>query len=104
MAKINLMDLISEVTGSKPKTSKARRIRQTSAPVASARLKFVSGTSSKFWFVDVHGRTVEKNWGRLGSEGQISRTVYPSQAKAIAAAELEIAAKLRKGYIHARGQ
>ena len=41
---------------------------------------------------------VIKEWGRIGSAGQVRSTPFPTPAEAIAALEKQRRAKLRRGY------
>lgn len=60
--------------------------------------EFRSGTSAKFWSVDVSGVTVTTRWGRIGTNGQEKVTRFAKAALAKAAAEEQMAKKLAAGY------
>ncbi|MFI9200914.1 WGR domain-containing protein [Streptomyces sp. NPDC053048] len=56
------------------------------------------GGAHKFYEVTVDGTTVEVRYGRIGAAGQLQSSVFPTAAKAQAAAAKKIGEKVRKGY------
>ncbi|MDF2710726.1 MAG: molybdenum metabolism regulator, partial [Nonomuraea muscovyensis] len=56
------------------------------------------GGSHKFYEVTVSGTQVTITYGRIGEAGQTKATVFPTEAKARAAAAKKIGEKTRKGY------
>ncbi|RRD05654.1 WGR domain-containing protein, partial [Arachnia propionica] len=62
------------------------------------RLSLTEGTSDKFWYIDVADDLVTVRYGRRGSDGTTKTKQYDSAEKALAEAEKQIAAKLKKGY------
>lgn len=62
------------------------------------RLSLTSGTSDKFWHLDVDGCTVTVRYGRRGTRGQTSTKSHPDAGTALREAQRQVAAKLAKGY------
>ncbi|MFE9552343.1 WGR domain-containing protein [Streptomyces sp. NPDC006703] len=56
------------------------------------------GGAHKFYEVVVDGTTVAVRYGRIGADGQLQRSSFPTPVKAEAAAAKKIAEKVRKGY------
>ena len=63
------------------------------------RLICTEGTSDKFWYIDQVGEQVTVVYGRRGTAGTTKTKAYPSEEKALADAEKQVAAKLKKGYV-----
>ena len=63
------------------------------------RLEFVEGTSSKFYEVDVNGKSVSVWFGRIGTAGRTQTKQFADSAAAQKHAEKQIARKLKKGYV-----
>ncbi|WP_297739266.1 WGR and DUF4132 domain-containing protein [uncultured Tessaracoccus sp.] len=63
------------------------------------RLVCTEGTSDKFWYIDQVGEQVTVVYGRRGTAGTTKTKAYPSEEKALADAEKQVAAKLKKGYV-----
>jgi predicted DNA-binding WGR domain protein len=66
-------------------------------------LVFRGGPSDKFWRIRVEGRRAIVVFGRTGTTGQTQGKSYASEAAAVAAAEGQARAKLRKGYVRDGG-
>jgi len=62
------------------------------------RYEFVEGKSSKFWEIDIEGRTVTTRWGRIGTAGQSATKSFPSPPAAQVEHDKLVAEKLKKGY------
>ncbi|MFJ7154913.1 WGR domain-containing protein [Streptomyces sp. NPDC101118] len=63
------------------------------------------GGAHKFYEVTVAGTAVTVRYGRIGADGQVQRSSFPTVGKARAAAAKKIGEKVRKGYAPAvRGQ
>jgi len=62
------------------------------------RFEFVDGTSRKFWEIDLHEKSFEVRWGRLGTDGQSQTKSFPSADKAKSTHDKLVAEKLGKGY------
>lgn len=62
------------------------------------RFTYVAGRSSKFWEVNVDGRTMTVRWGRIASHGQSKTKTYDSAAAAFTESQKLIHSKLAKGY------
>lgn len=62
------------------------------------RFEFVEGKSSKFWEIEIKGRTVTTRWGRIGTAGQSAAKSFPSPAAAQVEHDKLVAEKLKKGY------
>ncbi|HQZ19094.1 MAG TPA: WGR domain-containing protein, partial [Vicinamibacteria bacterium] len=60
--------------------------------------EYVGGSSSKFWHVTVDGSELVVAFGRIGTDGQVSRKAFPTSEGARAEAEKLIREKLGKGY------
>ena len=60
--------------------------------------EYVGGSSSKFWHVTVDGSELVVAFGRIGTDGQVSRKAFPTSEAARAEAEKLIREKLGKGY------
>ncbi|GHF47995.1 molybdenum metabolism regulator [Streptomyces mashuensis] len=56
------------------------------------------GGAHKFYEVTVDGTAVTVRYGRIGAAGQTQRSVFPTAAKAQAAAAKKVGEKVRKGY------
>ncbi|WP_052851735.1 WGR domain-containing protein [Streptomyces avicenniae] len=56
------------------------------------------GGAHKFYEVTVAGTSVTVRYGRIGTDGQVKTSAFPSADKARAAADRKIAEKVRKGY------
>lgn len=56
------------------------------------------GGAHKFYEVSVNGTAVTVRYGRIGTEGQVKTTSFPTPEKAQAAAARKIGEKVRKGY------
>lgn len=63
------------------------------------RLICTEGTSDEFWYIDQMGEQVTVVYGRRGTAGTTKTKAYPSEDKALADAEKQVAAKLKKGYV-----
>lgn len=57
-----------------------------------------SGSAHKFYEVTITGAAVSVRYGRIGTEGQLQTSTFPSEEKAQAAAAKKIGEKVRKGY------
>lgn len=62
------------------------------------RFEYTDGKSNKFWENTVTGNSVTVTYGRIGTDGQTQVKKYATPAEAKAAAEKQIAEKVRKGY------
>ncbi|MDJ0461718.1 WGR domain-containing protein [Streptomyces sp. H27-C3] len=56
------------------------------------------GGAHKFYEVTVNGLTVSVRYGRIGADGQLQTSTFPSVEKAKAAAAKKVGEKVRKGY------
>ncbi|RBP41210.1 AAA domain-containing protein [Roseimicrobium gellanilyticum] len=90
-----------------PATVTASPQSRESTPVVAAaspgsvpvrRFELVSGTSSKFWEVSVDGTTLVVRFGRIGTNGQEQRKVFPDEATAQRQEAKLILEKTSKGY------
>ncbi|HEY0250506.1 MAG TPA: WGR domain-containing protein, partial [Kofleriaceae bacterium] len=54
---------------------------------------------SKFWELETTGKEIRLRFGKLGANGQLKLQTYGSPAEATAAAEKQIAGKLKEGYL-----
>lgn len=61
-------------------------------------LKFVEGTSNKFWEARLAGTRLTTRWGRVGSSGQSKDYDHASVTAARSDYEKQVAGKLDKGY------
>lgn len=66
-------------------------------------LEFVGGSSSKFWHVTVDGADLVVVFGRIGTDGQVSRKTYETPELARREAAKLIRQKLAKGYQETKG-
>lgn len=62
------------------------------------RFELVEGTSSKFWEIDVEGKSTTVRYGRIGTNGQTQAKAFPTEAKAVAERDKLIKEKTGKGY------
>ena len=62
------------------------------------RFEYTDATSSKFWEITVADATVTVCFGRIGTAGQTQTKPHDSAAAATAAAEQQVAGKVKKGY------
>lgn len=67
-------------------------------------LEYREGTSSKFWEIEVVGKTHRVRFGRIGTQGQVKEKSFASEAEALRAAEKIAAEKRRDGYLDARAE
>lgn len=64
-------------------------------------LEFHSGSSAKFWTIEVDASEHTVRYGKLGTKGQSKTKCFDSAAEAQASAEKLIASKKKKGYLPA---
>lgn len=64
----------------------------------SRRFEFTDATSNKFWEITVKGKTVTVQYGRIGTEGQTQVKSHATPTEAKAAADKQVAEKVKKGY------
>ena len=62
------------------------------------RYEFQEGTSSKFWEIDLQGKSFTTKFGKIGSNGQTKLKEHATEAAAKAEYEKLIAEKTKKGY------
>lgn len=62
------------------------------------RFELVEGSSSKFWEIDVEGKSTTVRYGRIGTNGQTQTKAFPTEAKAVAERDKLIKEKTGKGY------
>jgi DNA ligase-1 len=88
----------------KKRTAKAQVARAVTASpkLGGRRFEFEGGSSSKFWVIAVHGKSMTTHWGRLGTDGQSKTKAFASPAAAAAAAAKLIEEKTSKGYEEVR--
>lgn len=67
------------------------------------RFEFKDAKSNKFWEVDVQGKTLHVNFGRIGTGGQGKPKAFPTPEKASAEMEKLIREKTAKGYVEVGG-
>lgn len=72
--------------------------------MAKRRFEFSSGSSNKFWEIDVKGSSHTVRYGRIGTDGQSKTKTLASPAKAREAADKLIASKVKKGYVETKGK
>ena len=65
------------------------------------RFEFKDGKSNKFWEVQVQGKTLQVNFGRIGTEGQSKTKAFTNPQQATAEMEKLIREKTGKGYVEA---
>ena len=63
-----------------------------------ARYELVSGTSSKFWEIELRGSELLVRWGRIGTAGQQKAKPFASPAAATAEQARAVKSKLAEGY------
>ena len=68
------------------------------------RFEFKDAKSNKFWEITVKGKTVTVQYGRLGTNGQTQVKEHATPAEAEAAAEKQVAEKMKKGYQEVSGE
>jgi len=64
--------------------------------------EYVEGSSSKFWEIEVNGKTHVVRFGRIGSDGQRRVKSFADEHAARRDAQDLIAEKTRKGYVEKR--
>jgi len=64
----------------------------------SRRYVLIEGASRKFWEISLTGKAVETRFGRIGTEGQVSRRTAWSPKAALATYETLVREKTGKGY------
>src|SRR5688572_19485153 len=62
------------------------------------RYELVEGSSSKFWEIQLDGRSFTTRWGRIGTEGQSQTKSWANPALAQKEYEKLVADKTKKGY------
>ena len=67
------------------------------------RFELSEGVSSKFWQIDVAGKSFTVAWGRLGTSGQTQTKAFDSDEKASAEHDKLVKEKLKKGYAEVPG-
>lgn len=67
------------------------------------RLSLTDGKSDKFWYIDATENLVTVSYGRRGSRGTTSTKKYATAELALAEAEKQVAAKVKKGYTDEAG-
>jgi DNA ligase-1 len=72
---------------------------QTTSMPDARRFEFSSGSSNKFWEIEINQSQVTVRFGRIGSQGQSNVKSFPSAAAAAAHAEKMIGEKTGKGYV-----
>jgi DNA ligase-1 len=80
----------------------ARRPAGRAPSLGGRRFELLDGSSSKFWVVAVHGKSMTTHWGRIGSDGQSKTKAFASPAAAAGAAAKLIEEKTSKGYVEVR--
>jgi predicted DNA-binding WGR domain protein len=85
---------VARKSSKKPAASKASAKRE---------FHFVSGSSSKFWTIELKGTEFEITYGKLGAAGRPQTKEFASEEKARAAAEKLIEEKMAKGYAEVSG-
>ena len=60
--------------------------------------EFKDTKSNKFWEISISGKTVTINYGKIGTNGQISAKDLNTPKDAEKHAEKQITSKLKKGY------
>lgn len=63
------------------------------------RFELVDGTSSKFWEIDVEGKSTTVRFGKIGTNGQTQTKSFPTEAKATAERDKLVREKTGKGYV-----
>jgi len=63
------------------------------------RFEFVGGGSSKFWEIEVDGKSFVVTWGKIGTAGQTQTKSFANPAKAQQEADKLVAQKTKKGYV-----
>jgi DNA ligase-1 len=82
----------------KKPTSSEQVQHHTSEQAMKRYFEFVSGSSSKFWEIDVNDKAVTVRFGRIGTNGQTQTKTLADAAAATRHAEKLIAEKAAKGY------
>lgn len=67
------------------------------------RFELVDGTSSKFWEIDVEGKSTTVRFGKIGTNGQTQTKSFPTEAKALAERDKLVREKTGKGYVEKTG-
>jgi predicted DNA-binding WGR domain protein len=68
------------------------------------RFEFSDSTSNKFWEVEVKGKTLNINFGKIGTKGQSKPKDFATPEKAKAEMEKLIKEKTGKGYVEVGGK
>jgi predicted DNA-binding WGR domain protein len=61
-------------------------------------LKFIDGTSDKFWQIEVSGQSHTVTYGKNGTSGTAQTKSFPSPEECLKSAEKLLAEKIKKGY------
>jgi predicted DNA-binding WGR domain protein len=67
--------------------------------MAKRRFEFVGGGSSKFWEIELDGRSLVTRWGKIGTAGQSQGKRFFDAAMATKEADKLVAEKTKKGYV-----
>jgi HEAT repeat protein/predicted DNA-binding WGR domain protein len=68
------------------------------------RYELVKGKSSKFWEIEIAGKGVAVEWGRIGTDGRRLEKTFPTPEAARAAHDKLVREKLREGYVLTGGR
>lgn len=91
---------VEAITAKTPKGPASAPPERAPSTEGGARVfEFVEGSSAKFWEIRVEGRSFVTRYGRIGTEGQVTRKDFDSEAKADAEAQRLVAEKTKKGYV-----
>jgi predicted DNA-binding WGR domain protein len=67
------------------------------------RYEFVEGASSKFWEIELHGKSFTTTYGKIGADGQSTTKEWKDEAQARKEYDKLVAEKTKKGYTLAGG-
>src|SRR5689334_7399186 len=74
------------------------RVRVTYPP-SMPRYEYSEGSSSKFWEINLAGKSFTTTYGKIGSKGQTTIKTFSSEAEARKEHDKLIAEKVKKGYV-----
>ena len=67
------------------------------------RYEFSEGSSSKFWEINLDGKSFTTTYGKIGAKGQTTLKTFSSEAEAKKEYDKLVAEKVKKGYVPAGG-
>jgi uncharacterized protein (TIGR02996 family) len=81
-----------------PRTAAQKKVTY---PPSMPRYEYSEGSSSKFWEINLSGKSFTTTYGKIGAKGQTTLKTFGSEAEAKKEYEKLVAEKVKKGYVPA---